>query len=168
MQDISSALTRVLTGRTAFMGIGNTDRGDDGLGVRLAEALMDAGVENVMIAGTTPENHVIQLRDGHYDTVVLLDAVLFGAEPGSVTLMDAAEIKSACPQVSTHKLSLGTLAEIVRSGNGTSVWLLGVRPMSIEPRMELSEDARKTVRMLTGLITAAKSAAQKRPKREQP
>jgi len=159
MEDISSTLAEVLTGKTAFLGIGNTDRGDDGFGVRLAEALGGAGLENVLIAGTTPESHVTALGNGRYETVVFLDAVLSDGEPGSVVLMDAAEIRSGFPQVSTHKYSLGTLAEIIRSGKGTKVWLLGVCPASTEMGGALSGAVKESLRMLTELIPLAKRSA---------
>ena len=41
MADLREALHERLTGRTCLMGIGNPDRGDDGFGVRLAEAVRD-------------------------------------------------------------------------------------------------------------------------------
>ncbi|HVP81095.1 MAG TPA: hydrogenase maturation protease [Thermodesulfobacteriota bacterium] len=166
MGDIFSTLAQVLIGRIAFLGIGNADRGDDGFGVKMGEALREAGLENVVIAGTTPESHVTTLGDGRYQTVVFLDAVLSDGEPGSVMLMDAAEIKSAFPQVSTHKYSLGTLATIVRSGNGTKVWLLGVRPASTEVGAGLSGAVEETLRMLTEVITSARGIAKETPKRE--
>ena len=166
MEDISSTLAEVLTGRTAFLGIGNTDRGDDGFGVRLAEALMEAGVENVLVAGTTPENYVTALGNGQFETVVFLDAVLSDAGSGSVMLMDAAGVKSAFPQVSTHKYSLGTLAGIISSGNGTKVWLLGMRPVSTEMGTGLSRAVKKTLTMLTELIASERSATKKNPGRE--
>ncbi len=156
MDDISSTLAEALAGRTAFLGIGNVDRGDDGFGVKLAEALREAGLENVSIAGATPENHVAALGNGRFEAVFFLDAVLSDAEPGAVVLMDATEIKSAFPQVSTHKVSLGTLAGVVGSGTGTKVWLLGVRPASTEMGTFLSGPVRETLRMLTELVPSVK------------
>ena len=38
------------------MGLGNIDCGDDGFGVRLAEELLEAGVPDVEVAGTAPED----------------------------------------------------------------------------------------------------------------
>ena len=43
-QDFRAAMDEALTGKTGFLGIGNTDLGDDGFGVRLAEALAASGV----------------------------------------------------------------------------------------------------------------------------
>jgi hydrogenase maturation protease len=161
MDDFSSVLAVVLRGRTAFVGIGNIDRGDDGLGVRLAEALRDVGLENVLIAGTTPENHVAALADGQYDAVIFLDAVPSAGKPGTVVLIGASEIRSVFPQVSTHKFSLGTLACIVESGNGTKVWLLGVCPASINMGTSLSGTVKETVKTLTELITVTKTGGRR-------
>ncbi len=156
MEDLSSTLVDLLAGRTAFVGIGNTDLGDDGLGIKLAETLRGAGIGNVLVADTTPENHAAALGREHYDTVIFLDAVHSGGEPGSVILMEASAISSAFPQVSTHKLSLGTLARIVASGNTTKVWFLGVCPASVEAGKDLSGVVRQTVGILAGLIAGAK------------
>jgi len=166
MEDISSTLAEVLRGRTAFLGIGNTDRGDDGFGVRLAEALGEAGVENVLIAGSTPENYMTVLEKGQYDSVVFLDAVFSGAEPGSVVLMDAAQIKSAFPQVSTHKYSLGILAGVIGSAIGTRVWLLGVCPASTKMDTPMSAAVKETLRMLIELLPSAKRSVRETLKRE--
>jgi hydrogenase maturation protease len=168
MDDVSSSLAEVIRGRTAFVGIGNTDRGDDGLGVRLAESLREAGVEDVVIAGTTPENHVTGLAKRHYDTVVFFDAIGAGSSPGSVILLDAAEMRAKFPQVSTHNLSLGTLARLVQSESETRVWLLGVQPVSTDMGTRLSGVVEKSLAALTRLITQAKRASERFPDSDDP
>ena len=55
MPDLREQIQSSLRGRVCFMGLGNVDGGDDGFGVRLAEALARAGVPDVVIAGTAPE-----------------------------------------------------------------------------------------------------------------
>jgi hydrogenase maturation protease len=116
----------MLTGRVAFLGIGNTDRADDGAGVVLARLLMQRGVKNVFEDGPTPERLIPRLRDQEYDTIVFLDAVEAGSEPGSAVILDAQRMKSAFPQISTHKLALSTLASLVAEGSTADVWLLGI------------------------------------------
>jgi hydrogenase maturation protease len=125
-------LSEILIGNVAFLGIGNIDRGDDGAGMALARLLSDARVTRVYDGGMTPEKYLSVLRDNGCDTIVFLDAVEMGAQPGSLTILDAQEIEAKFPVVSTHKLSLGMLARLIAEGNNTKVWLIGVQPLSIE------------------------------------
>ena len=151
-RDLKEELRDAMAGRTALVGIGNTDLGDDALGVRLAEQLQRAGISTAVVAGTVPENIAGVLSRGGYDNVVFLDAVDFGAEPGSVVLLDAAEIQSRFPQVSTHKISLGMTARVIQSESRTKVWLLGVQPKSLRTGSEMSEPVKQTLKLLAGLL----------------
>jgi hydrogenase maturation protease len=143
-------LRQKLTGRVCLVGIGNTDLGDDGLGVKLAEAVRTAGHADVVIAETTPESWIRTASFG-FDNVLLLDAVQLGAEPGGAVLLDASQIESRFPQVSTHKLSLGLLAKLLQS-YGPRVWLLGVQPETLKQGAGLSAPVAKTVEALQKLL----------------
>jgi hydrogenase maturation protease len=155
MADLREALRQRLTGRTCLMGIGNPDRGDDGFGVRLAEALRTLGCPDVIVAERTPERSVPHLRRGDFQTVLFLDTVEMGAAPGDVALWDGCEIVGRYPQVSTHKLSLGTLARLIEreTGGATRVLLLGVQPQSVDHASGLSEPVRTTLELLRDLLT---------------
>ena len=152
-RDLKEEHQDAMAGRTALVGIGNTDLGDDALGVRLAEHLQRSGVSTAVVAGTVPENIAGVLSRGGYDNVVFLDAVDFGAAPGSVVLLDAAEIQSRFPQVSTHKISLGMTARVIESESRTRVWLLGVQPESLRTGSEMSEPVKQTLKLLASLLT---------------
>ena len=58
-------LADICTGKTAFVGIGNCDRGDDGAGMALAHALQSRGVAHVFEGGTTPEKLLRDIRQGN-------------------------------------------------------------------------------------------------------
>jgi len=132
MKDLRQQLAELLQGRVCLMGLGNVDCGDDGFGVRLAEELLEAGVPDVVVAGTTPEDYVGRIAGPGFDLLVFLDAVEFGASPGSVVLLNAKEICARYPQISTHKISLAVLAKSLQAAK-TKVWLLGVQPQSVRP-----------------------------------
>ena len=151
-RDLNEELRDATAGRTALVGIGNKDLGDDALGVRLAEQLQRAGISTAVVAGTVPENIAGVLSRGGYDNVVFLDAVDFGAAPGSVVLMNASEIQARFPQVSTHKISLGMTARVIESESRTRVWLLGVQPQSLRTGSEMSEPVKQTVKLLAGIL----------------
>ena len=141
-----------LRGRVCFMGLGNLDDGDDGFGVRLAQALARAGVPYVLIAGTAPEQWVGRCVDPAFDHLVFLDAVDAGATPGSVVFLNSQEMAARFPQISTHHISLGLLAKFVESSGASRAWLLGAQPASLKPSPALSPPIQTTLALLTDLI----------------
>jgi hydrogenase maturation protease len=151
-QDLGTALKAALAGRVCVVGVGNDDLGDDGFGVRLAEELLASGHEHVRVAGTTPENCLGQIEDGRFDTVLFLDAVDIGAEAGSAVLLDSASIQGKFPQISTHRISLGTLARLLERPGGPRVWLLGAQPSSLRFGSGLSRPLLTTLMILRDLL----------------
>jgi hydrogenase maturation protease len=134
------------------MGIGDGQWGDDGLGVQLAQALKDAGCANVVLAGSTPESWIDWVRKGDFANVLLLDAVDFPGAPGSVVFLESAQLQTRYPQVSTHKLALGTLARLIEDESTTRVWCLGVKPASLAADAGLSEPVKETLELLRQLL----------------
>ena len=160
-------LSEILIGSVAFLGIGNVDRGDDGAGVALAQKLLDCGIANVFAGGITPEKHLPSIREGGYDTVALLDAANVGAEPGSIAILDAQELKSRFPIVSTHKLSAGMLARLIADGNSAKVWLIGIQPQSLAMECAgLSSIVKKTVTYAAQSIVKLMALPMTRPQEQ--
>jgi hydrogenase maturation protease len=155
MQDLRSQLQSCFQDGACLLGLGNPDYGDDGFGVRLAEALLNAGRPNVIVAGTAPERHLPSALERHPAHVIFADAVEFGGAAGSVIFLNADEIVARFPQISTHKLSLGLLAKYAQADGKTRCWLLGAQPDSLKPGGELTPAMRKTVLLLTQMITRA-------------
>ncbi|MGB9072578.1 MAG: hydrogenase maturation protease [Terriglobales bacterium] len=152
MKDLRQRLEESLKGRVCLMGLGNFDYGDDGFGVRLAEELLEAGVPDVIVAGTAPDRYIGRVADGGLDHVIFLDAVDFGGAPGSAVFLSANEIAGRFPQISTHKISLGALAKWAETNGTTQAWLLGVQPESLKPaETELAAPPRLTPAVRTTL-----------------
>jgi hydrogenase maturation protease len=148
----------MLYGRVGFLGIGNVDRADDGAGILLASLLRERGVGDVYDGGVTPEKMIFTLNRGGYNTVVFLDAVDAGAEPGAVVIASSGEFKSRFPQVSTHKLSLLTLAQLLDTPDNAHVWLIGIQPQTIEwGTTAVSDAVGSTIHLLAGQIAEAMS-----------
>lgn len=152
MKDLHQRLDESLTGRVCLMGLGNFDYGDDGFGVRLAEELLEAGVPDVIVAGTAPDRYLGRVADGGFDHVIFLDAVDFGGAPGSAVFLSADEIAGRFPQISTHKISLGALAKWAAANGTTQAWLLGVQPQSIRPGQTLTPTVSATLDLLRALL----------------
>jgi hydrogenase 3 maturation protease len=152
MPDLRAQLRECLQGRVCLMGLGNPDGGDDGFGVRLAERLAADGVPGVVVAGTAPEARIIRAVDEGCDHLIFLDAVDFGGAPGSAVFLDAKAIAARYPQISTHKISLGLLAQAVEATGTTRAWLLGVQPASLRPAASLTPAVRATLDLLHELL----------------
>ena len=140
--------------RICFLGLGNVEYGDDGFGARLAEELIAAGVPDVVIAGTAPELHLGRIASEVYSDLVFLDAVEFGGEAGSLFLAGSHEIKIRFPQISTHKISLAVLAQLLEANGKTRAWLLGVQPKSLKRGQPLSPPVQRTVNIVRELLTS--------------
>jgi len=180
MPSLRDQLERCFRQRVCLMGVGNLAYGDGGFGIRLAEALIEMRQPpaasspddrfpprkrqalRIVIAGTVPERFIGQVMQAGCDHLIFLDAVEFGAAPGSVAFLDAAAAIARFPQISTHKISLGTLAKYVESSGPAKAWLLGVQPESVSPGAGLSPAVRETSKSLAtllGAIIAARTVA---------
>ena len=153
MPDLREQLEQCFARRVCLMGLGNSDYGDDGFGVRLAEALVVAGVSDVIVAGTTPDRFVGRVAGEGFDHIIFLDAVEFGGAPGSVVFLNAGEMAARFPQISTHKISLGLLANWVEAGGAARAWLLGVQPQSLKPGAGLTPTIQRTLEVLAELLS---------------
>jgi len=152
MRDLRDDLRRCLTGRVCLVGIGNPDRGDDAFGVILADSMRRLGYPEVILADRTPERWTGWLAQSRFQAVLFLDAVEMGAAPGDVVFLASAQIAARYPQLSTHKLSLGTLAALIEAEGPTRVFLLGVQPQSLDYGADLSVPVRTTLEILRDLL----------------
>jgi len=105
-----------------------------------------------VIAATQLERCIGRLADGGFDTVLFLDAVEFGATPGSVVLLNSREMAARFPQISTHKISLGSVAQLIEAEGRTNAWLLGVQPASLRTGGELSPPVQAAVEIVSQVI----------------
>jgi hydrogenase 3 maturation protease len=153
--DLRSQLQECFRRRTCVVGIGSTEYGDDGFGAKLAQELAAAGMPDVVVAGSSPDRLLYSLTTGEYENILFLDALDFGADPGFVALINAAEIEAKFPQISTHKISLGILARMIEDGGKRRVWLIGVQPKSLAGGSELSPVVAATSRVLKELLLSA-------------
>ena len=67
-----------LAGKVVILGIGNTFRGDDGIGSLLAQRLKDKVSFIVYDSGPSPENYLGKIIKDKPDNIIIVDAVDFG------------------------------------------------------------------------------------------
>ncbi len=72
--------------------------------------------------------------------------------PAAAVFLDTQQIIARYPQISTHKISLGVLANFVESNGVTKTWLLGVQPESLKQSHDLTPTVHKTLGTLLELL----------------
>ena len=99
------------------VGTGNSWRGDDAVGLEAARALRKRLPESVRVLATEAEQSSLLDEWEGCDTVMIVDSVHSGAEPGTVHRVDlnAEVVPHAVLQGSTHHFSLGDTIELARA-----------------------------------------------------
>jgi hydrogenase 3 maturation protease len=164
------SLRSLLRGRVVVIGIGNPLRGDDAVGSVVARLLRSslqatsapppAGAVTVLDAEEIPENWLGPAVAARPDSVLLIDALDLGREPGAVALLPAHEL--AWRALFTHRTPLRLLTEYLESETGAAVTLLGVQPGPLRWGETLSPPVSATAADLALLITevlASRTAA---------
>jgi len=143
MHNIDS-LKNILKGKVCIVCVGNIERGDDGIGPRLAERIRAKVPYEVIDTGTAPENYTGVIARLKPDTIIIIDAIYFDGKPGEIKLFSAEDLH--CGKVSTHDISLKLLAKYLKESSKAHVHILGIKPMSnklgegLSPRVKASID----------------------------
>ncbi len=123
--------------------LGNPLMGDDGLGIVAAEKLMKLGFKDVVC---TPDVTSLIDKLSEVDAAIVIDAVDWGGEPGSIIKAKLEELKDKSIRLS-HSISPIELIELMRRliSKPIEVFIVGVQPQSIELRKGLTPPVEQAV-----------------------
>ena len=136
--------------RVAVLCVGNAGRGDDGFGPTVARALGGRLGARVFDGGSVPENELPRVAREEPHTVLILDAVHFGAEPGALRLFATDDMRGG--DVSTHSADLSVLEKFLEAACGARVLLLGAQPAGCELGKGLSEGMQGAVESVVAAL----------------
>jgi len=128
--------------RVLVIGVGNTLRGDDGIGVAVARALAaEALPEGVRVidGGTEGLNLLFQMEDA--DRVIIIDAAEMKKQPGQAAVIDGRRVdESAATFSDTHGFGVAEVLVLGRTiGVDPEVTIVAIQPEHIGPQDGLSE-----------------------------
>ena len=131
------------------LGIGNILMGDEGVGVRVIEAMQSADwpPDVELVDGGTAGADLIDVMSDR-QTLIVIDAVDADVPPGTVVRLTPDELASSNePGISLHEIGLlETLAMTRQLGTAPEeIIILGIQPKRIHPSTELSEELRAVV-----------------------
>ena len=146
-------LKDILKGKVLILCLGNLDRGDDGVGIRLSAAIKGKVKYEVIDAGVTPEDHIGVINRLDPDNIIIVDAIHFEGNVGDMRIFRGEDLRSG--QISTHNVSPKLLIEYLASSTKAEIYILGIKPKSNKFGEALSEEVEKTVKELEDLFLHA-------------
>lgn len=143
-------LKDILKGKIVIVGIGNIIRGDDGFGPLLIEKIKDGARVVCLDAGTAPENYLGKIAKENPDTVLIIDAVHLGKNPGEYEILKGEDIAKC--GFTTHDISPVMFIEYLTRETGADIYMLGVQPQSIDLGFEISPKLKEILDEVSGKI----------------
>jgi len=135
------------------VGVGNTLRGDDGAGPALVAALEGRFPLPLVDASEVPENYGGWVVKEDLESVVFVDAVEFGGEPGEFRIIPLEKLMVSAS--STHRLSLHYVIKFLNEEWDGDAILVGVQPKHLTLGEGLSEEAAQGVEALAAALVEA-------------
>jgi len=105
-----------MTAQTLLIGLGNPDRGDDGVGFQIVRRVAAARL-GIRVLELDDPSEALEAWDPA-DTVVVADAVSSGGQPGDIHVLDAVARKlptGSWAAGGTHALGLAAVVELGRA-----------------------------------------------------
>lgn len=150
-QQFLEILTPLQNSKTIILGIGNVLKGDDALGPLVCEKLKAEGISaEVINAATVPENYIQTLIKKSPQNLLIVDAIDFGAEPGSIKVFKTEQLNSLV--ISTHTLSPRLFIDMIRQCIKLDVYIIGVQPKQTQLGLTLSPEVKQAIIDLTAII----------------
>lgn len=150
-------MTTQAAGTVVVFGVGNADRGDDGVGPAVAGRLLGRDLPGVRVV--SPAEPVDLLDDSaSAELVVVVDAVRSGRPPGTLLVRDAH--REPLPEWTgaggTHALGLDAAVELLRALGRMprQLVLVGVEAATFQTGAPMSPPVRDAVPAAVGLVVA--------------
>jgi hydrogenase maturation protease len=141
---------------TLIIGCGNQYRRDDAVGLIVARRLKERAPEHVRVLEETSDGAALIESWKDADTVILIDAVHSGAEPGTFHRLDAhtQPIPTESFHCSTHAFSIAEAIELARALGQLPPRLVvyGVEGKTFEAGLELSPEVEKAVQRVVECV----------------
>ena len=141
--------------RVGIIGIGNILLGDDGVGIRVIEALRDRGLpeEIELVDGGTCGVDLFYLFQ-RYDVAVVVDAARMGLPPGTIHRVRPEEVTRLADEQAFSAHDLG-LWEAIQLGSVLHtlppVHIIGVEPEQYHKQHHLSDRVSTSIEMVAQL-----------------
>lgn len=130
-----------------ILGVGNPLRGDDAVGLEILRRLRGRVPRNVRLiyGGTSPENFISKISRLRPSHVLIIDAAIFGGEPGETRLIPPEQVPDET--ISTHTIPISVLASLIQKETNAKVMLLGIEPKNLGLGEGMSQEVSRAIEL---------------------
>ena len=116
------------------MCIGNRDGGDDAIGPYIADKLSSENLDNIKVidAGIVPENYTSIVKREKPKTLVIIDAVEMGLNPGDIRIVPKEKI--GVMTISTHGIPISVLIGYLEQ-YVSDIIFIGIQPKEMSGKI---------------------------------
>jgi hydrogenase 3 maturation protease len=151
-ESLFKQLNKLRDSSTLILCIGNTLKGDDAAGPLVCQWLKAANVSAELLdAGTVPENYIQRIIKKAPRTLIVIDAIDFGAEAGTIRIFEPEQLNSLV--VSTHTLSPRLFIEVIRRSIQLDVYFIGIQPAHTQLGQSASVAVSRAIEKLSAVLT---------------
>jgi len=151
-QSLLQQLNNLRDSATVIVGIGNILKADDGAGPLVCERLKHEKVcADLIDAGTVPENYIQPIIKKAPKNLLVIDAIDFGAPPGTIRIFKPEQLKSHA--ISTHTLSPHLFVDMVCRDIKTDVFFIGIQPAQVQLGQSISPQVSQAIQRLCRVLT---------------
>ena len=131
-----------------LMGVGNTLKGDDGIGCYIAKNFKE---KNWLTfdCGAAPENFTSIIRKKKPEILVIVDAADMGINGGGFRVVSEEKIENI--GISTHNMPLSFLINYLKD-SANRIIFIGIQPKTIRDSDEISEKLKKSAEHLIEIL----------------
>ncbi len=148
--NLEGKLRERLRGKVLLVGVGNTMRGDDGIGPKIIEALGGKVNAELLDVGEVPESYIDKILAAQPDTIALIDAADFGAAPGEVAILEPEDLEGRA--LSTHQMPLGLFCRYIKERCHADMFALAVQVAGVGLGEPMSPAVWRSAQRLVGLL----------------
>ena len=148
LEHLVEHLAEIVLPSTIVVCVGNELCGDDGAGVAVARALAGGLPWKILDTQTVPESFLMTIVNAEPESVVLIDALDFGAAPGAVELVESDRLGGQGP--STHGPAPLAFLELLNMMHPCRCAVLGIQPQCTEIGTPISQPIAAAVDMVVG------------------
>jgi len=145
-----------LSNKIAVIGLGNSLRRDDGIGVIILESLLNnykrSGIDYLNF-GIASFDLMHRLQD--YDLVLLIDGITAGLLAGELKIFNLEEVAFSREDsvVSTHELNLKDIFRLTHNlGIKTKIYIAGIQVQDVSFGESLSQPLKENLEQITKQI----------------